>query len=133
MPRPRSVTLVAVLVFSMAVFNLVSFIGVVQAYTVLAGLELALPPWLLAAASAIWTVLFGVITVDLWRLKPWARLGTPAALTVYLAQIWAERLFFGRSDYVRVSTPFYAVMHLVLLALVWGVLWRGKVRRAFSA
>ena len=133
MPRPRSVTFVALLVFSMAVFNLVSVIGVVQAYTVLAGLDLSLPPWLLAAASGFWTILFGVITVGLWRLKQWARLGTLAAVTVYLAQIWAERLFFGRSDYARVSTPFYSVMYLLLLALVWGILWRGRVRRAFSA
>ena len=133
MPRPRSVTFVALLVFSMAVFNLVSVISVVQAYTVLAGLELALPPWVLAAASGFWTVVFGALAVGLWRLKQWARLGTMAAVAVYLAQIWAERLFFGRSDYARVSTPFYAVMHLVLLALVWGILWRGKVRRAFSA
>jgi len=117
----------------MAVFNLVSVIGVVQAYTVLAGLGLSLPPWLLAAASGIWTIVFGVITIGLWRLKQWARLGTLAAVTVYLAQIWAERLFFGRSDYARVSTPFYSVMYLLLLALVWGILWRGRVRRAFSA
>ena len=117
----------------MAVFNLVSVISVVQAYTVLAGLGLALPPWLLAAASGIWTIVFGAMAVGLWRLKQWARLGTMAAVTGYLAQIWAERLFFGRSDYARVSTPFYGVMHLVLLALVWGIFWRGKVRRAFSA
>src|SRR5436190_16373101 len=99
MARPRSVTLVALLVFSMAVFNLVSVIGVVQAYTVLAGLGLALPPWVLAAASGIWTIVFCALAVGLWRLKQWARVGTMAALTVYLAQIWAERLFFGRSDY----------------------------------
>ena len=133
MPRPLSVTLVAWLVLSLAVFNLISAISVVQAYTVLVGLELALPPWLLAAASTLWTVVFGALAAGLWRLKQWARLGTMAAVTLYLAQIWAERLFFGRSDYARVSTPFYAGVHLLLLLLVWGVLSRGKVRRAFSA
>jgi hypothetical protein len=133
MPRPRSVTFVALVVFTLAVFNLVSAISVVQAYTVLVGLDLALPPWLLAAASVVWTIIFAALAVGLWRLKQWARLGTMAAVTLYLAQIWAERLLFGRSDYARVSTPFYAVMHLLFLALVCGILWRGKVRRAFSA
>jgi hypothetical protein len=133
MARPRSVTFVALLVLSLAVFNLVSVISVVQAYTVLAGLGLALPPALLAAASGLWTVVFGALAIGLWRLKQWARLGTLAALPLYLAQIWAERLFFGRSDYVRVSAPFYAVVHLLLLLLVWGLLGRGRVRRAFSA
>ena len=133
MPRPRSVTFLAVLVLSLAVFNLVSAINIVQAYTVLAGLELAVPPWLLAGASGLWALVFGILAVGVWRLKEWARLGAPVALTVYLAQIWAERLFFGRSDYARVSTPFYAGLHLLLLLLVWGILWRAKARRAFSA
>ncbi|MEP7355934.1 MAG: hypothetical protein ABI847_01680 [Anaerolineales bacterium] len=114
-------------------FNLVSAISVVQAYTVLAGLGLALPPALLAGASGLWSVVFGALAVGLWRLKQWARLGTLAAMTLYLAQIWAERLLFGRSDYARVSAPFYAVAHLLLLLFVWGLLWRGRVRRAFSA
>jgi hypothetical protein len=133
MPRPHSVTLAALVVLSLVAFNLFSALGLVQAYTVLADLDLALPPWLLVAASALWTAVFGLLAIGLWRLKDWARLGTLAAVTLYLAQIWAERLFFGRSDYVRVSNPFYAVAHLALLAFVWWLLSRSRVRRAFSA
>jgi hypothetical protein len=133
MPRPRSVTFVALLVLSLGVFNLISAVSVVQAYTVLVGLNLALPPWLLAAAGAIWAVVFIALTAGLWRLKQWARRGTLAAVSLYLAQIWAVRLFFGRSDYVQVSNPFYGAMHLLLLVIVWGLLWRSSVRRAFSA
>ena len=133
MPRPHSVTFLALLVLSIAAFNLLAVIGRVQVYTVLAALPLDVPPWALIAGSAVWGLVFAALALGLWQLRQWARLGTLAAVPLYLAQIWAVRLLFARSDYARVSAPFFAVAHLLLLALVWGLLWRRKVRQSFSS
>lgn len=132
MPRPLSVTLLALLALSLAAINLLGVISSVRRYTVLSQLPLSLPVGVLAASAAVWTVAFGAMAVGLWWLKPWARRGSLVAFTAYLAQIWIERLVFGQSDYLRVSSLYYAVLHVLILALVWGILLRRPVRRAFS-
>jgi hypothetical protein len=95
-------------------------------------LPLTLPPAYLIATSALWAVIFGGLAVGLWRLREWARRGTLVALALYLALGWVERLVFGRSDYSRVTMPFYAAAHLLSLTLVWTVLLARRVRRRFS-
>lgn len=132
MPRPHTVTLLALLVSCLAAINLLGVISSVRRYTVLSRLPLSLPAGALVASAAVWAVAFGLLAVGLWRLKQWARRGTLVAFTVYLAQIWVERLVFGQSDYLRVTTPFYAMLHVLTLAVVWGILLRRPVRRAFS-
>jgi hypothetical protein len=133
MPRPRSVTFLAVWVFSLAVINLLAAVNGLRAYVYLSGLPLNLPPAYLLAAGAAWGLAFLLLGVGLWRLKHWARLAILPGLAAYLGVGWVERLAFGTSDYWAVSAPFHAILHLVGLALVWGVLMRRKVRRAFSA
>lgn len=132
MPRPRTVTLLALFVFCIAAFNLLGLVSGVRRYTVLSRLPLSLPPAVPIASSAFWAAAFGLLAAGLWRLKPWARWGTLAAVTLYLTQIWIERLVFGQSDYIRMTIWFYAGLHAVILLLVWGSLWRRKVRQAFS-
>jgi hypothetical protein len=132
MPRPHTVTLLALLVLSLAAINLLGLISSIRRYTVLSHLPLSLPAGVLAASAAVWAVVFSLLAVGLWRLKDWARRGTLLAVPAYLAQIWIERLVFAQSDYVRVSIPFYAGLHLLTLAVMWGILLRRPVRRAFS-
>ena len=131
MPRPRSVTFLALLVLFIAAFNMIGLASGVRRYTVLSRLPLSLPPAVSIGGSAIWAAVFGLLVFGLWRLKPWARWGTLAAVTVYLAQFWIERLVFGQSDYIRVTTWFYVGLDAVILLLVCGNLLRPKVRRAF--
>lgn len=126
-------TLVALLLFGIAAFNLLGVVSAIQRYTVLRQLPLSLPPAFLIFSSAVWAAVLALMALGLWRLKQWGRLGTLAALTLFLAQVWVERLVFGRSDYVQATWPYYLGLHGVGLALVWGLLLRRKVRRAFSA
>jgi hypothetical protein len=132
MPRPRSVTLLAVVVLCLTGINSLGVVSAVQGYTVLSTLPLSVSPAYLVLSSAVWAVGFGVLAGGLWFRKTWARLGTPLALTLYVAQAWIERLVFGRSDFVRATVPYSLVLHLAGLALVWGLLLRRKVRQAFS-
>jgi hypothetical protein len=132
MPRPRSVTLLALLVLSMAALNLLGLISGVRRYTLLSRLPLSLPPALPIVSSGLWAAVFGLVALGLWRLKHWARWGTLAAVTLYIAQFWIERLLFGQSDYIRTTIWFYVGLHVVVLILVLGCLSRNKVRQAFS-
>src|SRR3970040_368835 len=108
MPRPRSVTFLALAVLCLAAFNLLGAVSGVQQYVVLARLRLDLPPVYLIASNAVWALTFGVMAVGLWRLKRWARLGTAVIYTLYMAQGWFDRLVLSRSDYTRVTIPYAA-------------------------
>jgi hypothetical protein len=133
MPRPRSVTILALAVLLLAGFNLLGAVSGLRRYTMLAELPLSLPPAYLIASSAVWAVVFGLLAAGLWRLRDWARRGLLAAATVYLGLAWVERLFFGRSDYARETIPFHLALHALLLAIIWVTLLRPGVRRSFSS
>ena len=132
MPRPRSVTLLALLVLSLASFNLLSLTSGVRRYTVLRGLPLSLPPAVPIVSAAFWALVFSLLGFGLWRLQRWARWGTAGAATLYLAQIWVELLVFGQSDYIRTTAWFYVVVDGVILLFVWGTLLRPQVQQSFS-
>ena len=132
MSRPRSVTLLALLVLFISAFNALGLVSGLRRYTLLSRLALSLPPAVPIATSAVWAAVFAVLAVGLWWLKRWARWGTLTAITCYLAQFWIERLFFGQTDYLQVTIWFYIGFDLALLILFWGTLLRPKVRRAFS-
>jgi hypothetical protein len=132
MPRPRSVTLLALLVLSLACFSLLGLVSGVRRYTVLRSLPLSLPPAVPIASAAFWALIFGLLAIGLWQLQPWARWGTLAAMPLYLAETWIEQWLLGQSDYIRTSAWFYVVVDAIILLFVWGNLWRPKVRQAFS-
>ncbi len=132
MPRPRSVTILALWVLSLAAFNLLSLASGLRRYTVLSSLQLSLPPAVPIASAALWMAVFGWLALGLWQLKRWARWGTLAAVPMYLAQIWIELLLFGQSDYIRTTAWFYVVLEGLILLFVWGVLWRPRVRQSFT-
>ena len=132
MSRPRSVTLLALLVLFIGGFNVLSLAGAVQRYTVLASLPLRLPPAVSIVSAAFWGVAFGLLAWGLWRLKHWARWGTLAAVTLYLGQAWIQQLIFGQSDYLRTTAWFYAGLDALLLVYVWVSLLRPGIRQSFS-
>jgi hypothetical protein len=132
-PRPRSVTLLALWVLVLAAYNLLGAVASAQRYTVLNTLPLSLPPAYLIAAGVVWAVVFGVLAVGLWRLRAWARWGTLAAATLYVALGAVERLVFARADYARESAPYFLALHAAWLAWVAWTLLRPRARRSFSA
>jgi hypothetical protein len=132
MPRPTSVTILALAVLCLAAFNLLGAVSGLQRYAFLSHLPLSLPLPYRIGSSAIWSVAFGALAFGLWRLKQWGRVGTLAAFSLYAAQSWFDRLAFSRSDYARETMPFSLILTVLGLALVWGVLLRRKVRQSFS-
>ena len=132
MPRPHSVTLLALIVLLMGAVNALAFVSGVRRYTVLASLPLSLPPAVPLVSAAVWAAAFAVLGWGLWRLRRWALWGTLAGVTLYLAQAWLEQILFGRSDYLRSSAWFNIARDAVLLLFVWGILLRPGVRQTFS-
>ncbi len=85
MPRPRSVTLLAVVIAGIAGINALGVVTAIRRYTVLRELPLSVSPAYLVLSSAVWAVVFTALALGLWRCKHWARLGTPLAWTLYVA------------------------------------------------
>ncbi|MBF8283513.1 MAG: hypothetical protein HW378_2428 [Anaerolineales bacterium] len=133
MPRPTSVTILALAVLCLSLFNLLGAVSGVQRYAFLSHLSLSLPLAYHLGSRAVWSVAFGALAAGLWWLKAWGRVGTLAAFTLYVAQSWFDRLMFSRTDYARVTEPFWLALTVIGLALVWGVLLWPKVRQSFSA
>jgi hypothetical protein len=132
MPRPASVTLLALAVLCLSAFNLLGVLGAIQSYTFLSTLPLSVSSAYLVAGRAVWGLTFAALAVGLWRLKAWGRAGMLVAFTLYVAHSWLDRLVFARSDFVRVTMPYALAWDVVSLALVWGILLRRKVRQRFS-
>jgi hypothetical protein len=132
MPRPFSVTLLALAVLCLAGFNLLGALTAIQRYTFLSDLPLSVPPAYRIASSGVWGLVFAALAVGLWRLKTWGRRGVLIAFTLFLAHGWVDRLIFARSEFARTSMPYALASDALSLALVWGVLLRRKVRRCFE-
>ncbi len=133
MPRPFSVTLLALAVFCLAGFNLLGAVSGFQRYAFLRSLPLGVPPAYLIVSDGVWAAVFVVMGIGLWRLKHWGRVGTLAAFNLYVAQGWLDRLIFNPSDFARVTIPWALGTSVISLALVWGILLRRAARRSFSA
>jgi hypothetical protein len=133
MPRPASVTILALAGLCLSAFNLLGVASGWERRTFLRALPLSLPPDYLIVSAAAWAVIFAALAMGLWRLKRWARLGALGASLLYAAQKWFDRVVFARSDFSRETLPFTLALTVLSLALVWGLLLRRKVRQSFSA
>jgi hypothetical protein len=133
MPRPTSVTILALALLCLSLFNLLGAVSSAQRYDFLRDLSLSVPLGYHLVSRAVWSAAFGALAAGLWRLRAWGRVGTLAAFTLYTAQVWFDRLMFARSDYARISQPFWILLAAIVLALVWGTLLWPSVRRSFAA
>ena len=133
MRRPRRLTLLALAFWAVAAFNLLGVVTGVQRYTVLRDLPLSVSPLYLLGSRAVWTLAFAGVGWALWRQWAWARPAVLAALALYLAQGWFDRLVLARADAPALAWPYHLVLHLIGLVLVAALLWRRPHPRAFSA
>jgi hypothetical protein len=132
MRRPPLVTLLALAIFALALFNLQGVISGVQRYTVLRALPLSVAPAYLLLSRALWALVFALCGWGLWRLRGWVQRGLPLALALYLAQGWFDRLVLARSDFARTSLPYHLVLQVLAWAVVAALVWARPNRRAFS-
>jgi hypothetical protein len=90
-----------------------------------------LPMEWLAALSLVWSVVFAVCVVGLWRLQVWGWFLTLAAVSLFHAHIWFNHFLFDRSFYARQLWPFALAYTAVVLLGTWGFLLWPSVRRLY--
>jgi len=132
MPRPLSVTGLALALGCLAAFNALGALTAYRELAFLRDLPLTASPLYLVVSRAGWAVVLIGLAGGLWRLKQWGRVGTLAALTLYVAQVWLERWLFDRTDFSRATLPYLSVASIITLAGVWGLLCRRTARRSFT-
>lgn len=132
MPRPKSIFLLAVVLLGFAVFNFVGMVSGLQQYAFLSRLPLSVSPIYLIVSEAVWAVVFASLAIGLSSLKGWAHAGALIAMPLYFAHGWFNRLVLSRSDYAQAPLGWAFVWSVVWIGLVWGILWREKVKRSFQ-
>jgi hypothetical protein len=132
--RPRRVTLFSLLVLLFGSgLNLARAIWAWGAAAAFADMSVstALPMEWLAALSLIWSVVFALCAIGLWRLQTWGWFLTLAAVSLFHGHIWLNHFLFDRSFYAKQLWPFALVHTAVVLLGAWGFLIWPSVRRLY--
>lgn len=88
----------------------------------------SLSPVYLSLTGAGWAAAGAVLLWGIWTGKRWALWAFPAAIILWLAGYWLERLFFQAP---RANLAFMAVVSIVLLAVTFLFTSRRSTRNFF--
>src|SRR4030067_1113048 len=131
MRRPFRVTLFALAVLSLALFNLQRFTQALSQAEFMRSLGLHAPQIALAITGAAWSAGFGAAAIGLYRLKDWARRWTLAEIVLSQVNAWLIRLVFARSSDEALTRPADAAISILSIAVVWAFLFWPRVRQGF--
>ena len=131
MKRPFRVTLFALAVLSLALFNLARVVQAVREADLMLSHNLQAPLVANIVSGSVWAIGFGAAASGLYRLKRWARRWTLAAIVLYLINLWLIRLAFSRSSDEVLTRPADAAIAILSILVVWAFLFWPGVRRAF--
>ncbi|MBI3763187.1 MAG: hypothetical protein HY260_15175 [Chloroflexi bacterium] len=132
MPRPRTVTWLALAVFLLSASNLLRAAHVFLNEAYLAQLRLSVSPTYLGLSGLIWAIVLGAASAGLWRMRRWARWLTLGAVSLYHLQAWLTRILFEVSADARQVWPWQAAVSLLRVGMTWGILWWPGIRSAFD-
>jgi hypothetical protein len=119
------------LTLALGAANLGRGVMALRYFVLLPDLPVAAPLSYLAAMGGFWGIVFLVCTAGLSCFRQWARRSTLAAVTLYHANLWSNRLLLDASEYARRIYPLELVVSLILLLVFWGSLNIPTVRRVF--
>jgi hypothetical protein len=126
--RPFGVTLLLWLVLSLSVWGLVRSLAALRFWDMLNEFDARLGPLYLFITGTVWILMGGALLWSLFRGRSWVRQAIPAALFLWLAEYWIERIFF---EAPRANLPF-ALMTSILLGMVTlGSAFHPKTRAFF--
>ena len=130
MPRPYSVTLLAVGVLTLAMVGIVRAWQSILLWDFLTKLEIS-PGYLLASG-----LLFGLTGLPavwgLWTGRPWTPRFTSVYVLAILVFFWIDRIFVVQSQISKINTPFALGISLFILLYTVGVLFSPVGRDYFS-
>ncbi len=139
--RPRSVTLLIVIVLIITVINIIRLVLSISYWNFL-GTHSGISPIYLAVTGLVWTAAGVRLVWGLWKAKNWApRLMQTVALT-YALYYWLDHIFLmdrrvnggpgAVSAILPINWPFAAGVTVVLLSFIAWTLGRVKVKAYFG-
>lgn len=130
--RPRSVTMMIWGIFLLALANGWRAIGLGQQRNLLLALDSSLNPWVGLGLALIWSILFIVAAVALWRRRIWTRIAVPVLLMTHgIYQVVLVTLFSRSAASRNAWTIIGLLFMLAVLFSVWA-LYRPSVRWYFK-
>ncbi|RPI30638.1 MAG: hypothetical protein EHM70_13400 [Chloroflexota bacterium] len=131
--RPRSVTLLALGVLTIASVNILRLVQAVKLWDFLAGLPGVMPLYI-ALTGLAWMCAGLPLALALWRGKRGAPRAAMLFALGYTLYHWLDRVFVASRPLTPTSTytwPFQTVVTIVLLILVYWMLTNRKARAFF--
>ena len=131
--RPFTVTLLALAVLLLAVYNAFRAMVAAQQFEFMQSLGVGTPAILLVVIGVAWVIGFVLAAFGLWRLRAWGRHWMLIAIVAYEINFWIARLTLERTAYEQLTRPADAIVTLLMVSGVWGFLFWPGTRRAFQA
>lgn len=129
--RPFRVTLLAVLVLTITIVNLLRLVNTITLWSFLSGIP-GVSPFYLAVTGLVWTLLGAALVWGLWTGKPKAPRGTRVLTVFYLGYEWLERIVFNGSGNELQSWPFFAILTIIFILFTFWTLSRSDAKAFFG-
>lgn len=129
--RPFLVTLLAVLVLTITIVNLLRLVNTIALWSFLSGIP-GVSPFYLAVTGLVWTLLGVALVWGLWAGKPKAPRATRVLTVFYLGYEWLERIVFAGSGNELQSWPFFAILSIIFILFTFWTLSRSDAKAFFG-
>lgn len=129
--RPKCVTILAVLVLYIAVFNFTRFYQAIQRWPLLQQL-LPFSPVYMVISGLIWSLFGLVVFWALWRGTAWAPRITIVSTILYLLYFWFDRLLMPNYPQRNANAYFNLVIWIGILVFTMWVTMRTNNKSFFG-
>ena len=129
--RPWYLTWLAVLVFLVAVINLLRFLGAIRQWQLLNLLPLSIDPLYMALSGAVWALVGLPMAAGLWLGWRWVWIGLQAAGLIFAIYYWIDRLWLAQASTLIDRWPFVLLLTISLLIYLFSSLWAPGARTFF--
>lgn len=123
--RPLSLLITIVAIFLLAIWNLWRAAIILRQRPLIEEIGPTLPPEIRLVMAIVWSILFVVLAVALWRRKPTMRIFLPLSVLIYGGYHLFMTIFMP-APAARETWP------LQVIALVAAVVWTGWVGKRMS-
>ncbi len=131
--RPYRVTLLVLVVLSIAIIHLIRFVQAIRQWGFLETWP-GVSPLYMAVTGFVWMVAGLPLTWGLWRGKPWALGVSPITIPAFLFYAWIDRIFIANRTVTmqRDSSWYFAAWAtLIFLALFLWIITSAKTKAFF--
>ncbi len=127
--RPTSVTLLALFVLGLALWNGLRLVQAIVFWSILKEYQAGPGPLYAAISGGVWLLAGLFIVWGLWRAKAWARFAALGGAAGYGSWYWFDRLVLQEP---HSNWPF-ALVSTVIFISVFGVLFRHRTIHFFQS